>query len=96
MSKPKQRRSQQVLLRWRAAGLNLVVADELEQAERVFPSWPVDPIHAAAIVAEEAGELVQAALQFRYQDGSKEAMRREAIHTIAMGIRFLVELEEKR
>ncbi len=41
--------------------IELVFA-ELRYAERKFPGWPEDPVHAAAILAEEAGELVKAAL----------------------------------
>lgn len=39
------------------------VIAELNRARTKFPTWPDDPIHAAAVVAEESGELVQAALQ---------------------------------
>lgn len=57
---------------------------ELRRAEQIHPDWPEDLIHAAAIVSEEAGELVKAANQ-----GDKVSMKREAIHTGAMVIRFL-------
>ena len=36
-----------------------LIEEELIRARDKFPKWPVDPIHAAAIVSEEAGELVQ-------------------------------------
>lgn len=62
---------------------------EIERAERKFPGWPEDKIHASAIVAEEVGELQQAALQYYYENGLKEKMREEAIQTAAMAIRFL-------
>ena len=63
---------------------------ELERAERKFPGWPTDPIHAAAVVVEEAGELQQAALQFTYEGGGFDAMYKEAVHTGAMALRFLL------
>ena len=66
-----------------------VIHREVEKAERKFPWWPDDPIHAAAIVVEEAGELQQAALQFCYEDGTLEKMEKEALHTAAMAHRFL-------
>lgn len=69
------------------------VLKELQQAESKHPNWPDDQIHAAAIVAEESGELVRAALNFRYEDGSKEEMKMEAIQTAAMAIRFLKHLD---
>ena len=38
------------------------ILTELNRARTKFPTWPGDPIHAAAVVAEESGELVQASL----------------------------------
>ena len=40
-----------------------MVNKEMERAKTKFPWWPEDQIHAAAIVAKEAGELLQTALQ---------------------------------
>jgi hypothetical protein len=67
--------------------------DEAEKAEEKFPGWPTDPIHGAAIVAEEAGELQKAALDFFYgrHEGMDE-MKKEAAQTAAMGLRFLLGL----
>ena len=62
---------------------------ELELAKAKWPDWPVDPVHAAAVVSEEAGELVQAANDFCYSSGDLERMREEAIQTVATGLRFL-------
>lgn len=67
-----------------------LVREEIETAVKKWPKWPTDPVHAAAVVAEESGELVQAALQFSYEQGEREAMGREAIQVAAMAIRFLV------
>lgn len=53
-----------------------------------------DFIEAAAIVAEESGELIRAALQFHNEDGQYYAMHKEAIQTGAMALRFLVEAPE--
>lgn len=69
---------------------------ELERAETKFPGFPTDPIHAAAVVAEESGELVQAALQFSYEDEGYQSMIREAIQTGAMALRFLINVKEMR
>jgi D-serine deaminase-like pyridoxal phosphate-dependent protein len=67
------------------------VMEELSKARSKFPSWPDDPIHAAAVVQEEAGELVQAALQAVYEPhrSSLTDARKEAIQTAAMAIRFI-------
>jgi len=70
--------------------------DELESAERKFPSFPTDPVHAAAIVVEEAGELQQAALQFTYERGGWAAMRDEAIQVGAMALRFLCHIDSMK
>ena len=65
---------------------------ELEHAFTKFPTWPTDPIHAAQVVAEEAGELGQAALQACYEPNkaTRQDMCEEAIQTAAMAIRFLM------
>ena len=65
------------------------VITELDLAKVKWPDWPVDPVHAAAVVSEEAGELVQAANDFCYSGGDSERMRAEAVQTVAMGLRFL-------
>lgn len=64
--------------------------DELARAETKFPTWPCDIVHAAAVVAEEAGELVQAALQLTYEHSTLDAVKKEAIQTGAMALRFLL------
>lgn len=77
------------------------VLTELNRARTKFPTWPDDPIHAAAVVAEESGELVQATLQACYEQKRDEPsfqaqlskVRQEAIQTAAMAIRFLVSLD---
>ena len=38
------------------------IFSEVERAEKLHPDWPTNPIHQAAIVTEEAGELLQASL----------------------------------
>jgi NTP pyrophosphatase (non-canonical NTP hydrolase) len=66
--------------------------EEMERAKAKFPLWPEDLIHAAAIVAEEAGELLQTTLQYKYENGSIEKVKKEAIQTATMAIRFLENL----
>lgn len=69
------------------------VAAEVLRAEKKHPGWPSDAVHAAAIVGEEAGELLQAALQWHYEGGNLASMRKEAVQTAAMAVRFLIYLE---
>lgn len=66
-----------------------LIQGEVGRARCKHPEWPGDAIHAAAIVAEESGELVQAALQNHYEGGDAEAIETEAIQTAAMCIRLL-------
>jgi hypothetical protein len=70
------------------------IVHELVLAERKHPSWPDDPIHQVAIMVEEAGEAMQAALQMVYENGSVEALKKELIQTGAMVVRCLENLDE--
>ena len=63
---------------------------ELRKAESKHPGWPTDPIHAAAILAEESGELVQACIDYVYNDEDGEKAVIEAAQCGAMAIRFLL------
>ena len=70
-----------------------LVLTELERAQALHPEWPRDPVHQAAIVAEEAGELVQASLNHHYDNGTPNRMVTEAVHTAAVALRFLINME---
>lgn len=66
---------------------------ELTRAERKFPGWPTDIVHAAAVLQEEAGELGQAALQITYDGADITRARCEAVQVGAMALRFLLNLD---
>ena len=68
---------------------------ELHRAETKFPRYPRDPVHAAAIVAEELGELQRAILHWTYErnKGGFDDVRSEALQTAAMGLRFCFNLQ---
>ena len=72
--------------------LALVMA-ECDRAEKIHPVWPKNLIHAGMIVTEENGELCQAILNHNERKGSKQAIVIEAVHTAAMAIRFLKNIE---
>lgn len=57
--------------------------------------WPEDIIHQVAIMQEEAGEATRASLNYVYENGSLEDLRKELIQTGAMVIRCLINLKEK-
>lgn len=63
---------------------------ELERARQLHPGFPADPIHQAAIVWEESGEALRAAIQSVYEDGPEAAVDGELLQTAAMCIRALV------
>ncbi len=71
-----------------------LVFDELKAAEKKHPGWPQDPVHAAAVLGEEVGELIQASIDFTYKVKDRPAayrnMRTEAAQCAAMAIRFLL------
>ena len=77
-----------------AQGYIKMVFDELRRAEAKFPGFPIDPIHAAAVLAEESGELQKACLQWTYEGGEYSQVLEEAIQTAAMAFRFLINMEK--
>lgn len=68
---------------------------ELDKAERKFPTWPDDLVHRAAIVSEEAGELVRASLQNQYEGDRLQELKKEATQTGAMSLMFLIKLPKR-
>lgn len=68
------------------------VVAELRRAARVHPRWSTDPIVAAAVVSEEAGELTQAVLHAAYEPsrGGMAEAHIEAVQTAASAIRYLL------
>ena len=78
--------------------LNKVIDEvvfELFKAQKLHPDWPDDPLHALAVLGEEFGELTQAVLQVAYDKdkATPEDVKKEAIQTAAMAIRFLLSID---
>ena len=69
-----------------------LIFNELEAAEKKHPHWPEDKIHAVAIMSEEAGESMQAAIDCTYANGDLERLKKELAQTGAMCIRALMHL----
>ena len=61
----------------------------LESAEQQHPIFPDDLIHKVAIMTEESGEAMRAALNFVYVNGTKEELVTELLQTAAMCVRIL-------
>jgi len=61
-----------------------------------FPTWPTDPLHAVAVLGEEFGELTKEVLQMSYEPSKTNAenVRKEAIQTAAMALRFVASLDD--
>ncbi|MEI6683450.1 MAG: hypothetical protein WCO44_12510 [Bacteroidota bacterium] len=68
----------------------ILIYAEYDRACELHKEWPKDFIHAAAVVAEESGELIQAALQHNYEHKPFQNMRAEAVQTGASALRFLI------
>ncbi len=76
---------------------------ELRVAKRKHPNWPDHPAAQAGIVVEEAGELMKAALEWKYQRDTNEYVQRkqiqhmkdEAIQTAVTAIRFLENISKQ-
>lgn len=75
---------------------SLEIMSEVKFATEKFPTWPTDPIHAVNVLGEEFGELIKAVLQCVYEPhkSTKNDVKKEAIQTAAMAIRFLQSLEK--
>lgn len=72
------------------------ILQELDRALEKFPGWPSDPIHAAAIIGEEYGELTKALVELLYEPDkgvSLDDVRIEALQLAATVIRFLRDLD---
>ena len=67
------------------------IQEALDAAEKKFSRFPNDPVHAAAIMAEEAGETLQAALDYYYgRAGLQDRIAKEAAQAGAMALRILM------
>lgn len=69
---------------------------EVRRATAKFPTWPTDPLHALAVLGEEFGELMKEVVQLTYEPhkSSTAEVRKEAIQTAAMAIRFVLSLND--
>lgn len=66
-----------------------LILEELERAKALHPKFPLDVIHQVAIMNEEAGEAIRAALNWSYHGEDVEHLKTELIQTAAMCLRCL-------
>lgn len=76
------------------AFIEQLIIVELDRATRQHPEWPDDIIHAAAVIMEEAGELMKACLDLVYFGGSERSVRNEVVSVAAMAERFMLHFPE--
>ncbi len=70
-----------------------MIIDELKKAEEKFPGFPEDVVHCAAILGEEAGESLKAALDLHYgREPCANKLMKETAQAGAMALRFLIRL----
>lgn len=72
-----------------AAVIIIEILSEVNRAENKYPTWPECNVKRAAIVMEEAGELIREANLLDEGKGSVSNLRTEAIQTAAMCVRLL-------
>lgn len=72
----------------------LDILHEIKWAEFIHPEWPTDPVHAGAILAEEAGEVVKAINNVVTKHKGDSDYKTEAIQCAAMCIRFIKNMDK--
>ena len=74
------------------AAIVAAIMHELARAEKKHPNFADGIIDKCAVVCEEAGELIRAALLHKYEGGSINEVETEAIQTACTAIRLLKNL----
>lgn len=70
------------------------VLEEVSRAEEKHPVWTKDNVKRAAIILEEAGEVIREANSLDEGKGSLEWLRMEIIQTAATCFRMLNEMSK--
>ena len=78
------------------AVLLIAIFDEMKIAKAKHPIWPEDVVSQAAIVMEEAGEVIREANHIREGHGNFNDLRKELIQTAGTCIRMLKVMNESR
>ena len=78
-----------------AESILLAIKCELEKCKTKHPEFPLDVIERIAIMAEEAGEAVQAANNIKWENGNKDDLKLELLQTAAVCVRILEAMEDE-
>lgn len=70
------------------------IAAELKRATTKHPHWPQDMVYKAAIVQEESGELIRAAVQYEMEGGALTPIIEEAVQTASTCIRLIINSQD--
>ncbi len=71
------------------------LAKALKAAQAKHPSFPKDILHQVAILAEESGEVAQAAVDYTYGGDRSGAFREEVLDVMVVCYRMLEALDNK-
>lgn len=63
---------------------------ELGRAREKHPHWPVDDIHKAMIVLDQAGGVAKESYKCVYGGGNEEYLEKEVMHTLIVCYRFML------
>jgi NTP pyrophosphatase (non-canonical NTP hydrolase) len=72
------------------------IDNELKRVKTRHPDLPSDMFQQLAIMQEEAGEVTKAVLHYHFENGTLDNVKNELIHTAAMCIRMLQNLQSMR
>lgn len=72
----------------------ICIFEEMNRAKAKHPQWPTDNVKRAAIVLEEAGEVIREANQLDEGKGSLTDLRNELIQCAGTCLRMLDVLNE--
>lgn len=72
------------------------ITAEMANARAAHPRWPKDPVKRAAIVMEEAGEVIREANHIDEGNGDIADLRAELLQLAGTCIRFLKLIDDEK
>lgn len=78
------------------ASVLIEVLSEIASAKTKHPEWPADHVSRAAIVSEEAGEVIREANHLREGKGDVRLLRSELIQTAGVCLRMIAIMDTEQ